>query len=188
MFARTERLVLRPGWIDDAPALVEAISHEAVAKRLAALPWPYGLDDARAFLGQPYAPTAPQMLVFLRTAGKPRLIGGVGLHPTGSGLELGYWISPDYWGLGFATEAATAAVNMARHSLRQPQLRARHFIDNPASARVLRKLGFVRTGKVAPHPCAAHGGEMKTAEYTLDLTDPGQVSDMPMQNEALLAA
>ena len=155
MFARTERLLLRPGWADDAPALAEAIGHEAVAKKLAHLPWPYGAAEAQAFLSRPYDPCAPEALIFLRTAGKPRLIGGVGLHPNAGELELGYWISPSYWGLGFATEAGRAMVHVARNALQRRTLAARHFVDNPASANVLHKLGFARTGKVTPLHCAA---------------------------------
>ncbi len=44
MFARTERLLLRPGWLEDAPALARAIGEEAVVRNLARAPWPYGMD------------------------------------------------------------------------------------------------------------------------------------------------
>ena len=47
MFARTERLLLRPGWAEDAPALARAIADEAIVRNLATAPWPYGIDDAR---------------------------------------------------------------------------------------------------------------------------------------------
>lgn len=53
MFARTKRLTLRPGWPEEAPALRDAIAHEAVAMRLARCPWPYALEDAAGFLSQP---------------------------------------------------------------------------------------------------------------------------------------
>jgi RimJ/RimL family protein N-acetyltransferase len=128
------------------------------------------------------------MLVFLRTAGKPRLIGGVGLMRAEGALELGYWISPDYWGLGFATEAAEAVVNMARHGLRRQRLTARHFIDNPASANVLRKLGFVRTGTIAPRACLARGQEVMAVEYALTLTEKTADEEAAMRRETLLAA
>ena len=48
MFARTKRLTLRPGWPEDARALAQAIGHEAVATKLARVPWPYALGDAEA--------------------------------------------------------------------------------------------------------------------------------------------
>ena len=48
MFARTERLTLRPPWPEDAPALLAAIGHAEVARMLARVPWPYGAEDAAA--------------------------------------------------------------------------------------------------------------------------------------------
>src|SRR3989344_9521016 len=39
MFARTERLLLRPGWQEDAPALAKAIGEEGVVRNLATAPW-----------------------------------------------------------------------------------------------------------------------------------------------------
>src|SRR3546814_20009486 len=50
MFARTEILLLRPGWAEDAPALARAIAEEAIVRNLASAPWPYDLAHARAFL------------------------------------------------------------------------------------------------------------------------------------------
>src|SRR5690606_4449572 len=50
MFARTPRLLLRPGWKEDAPAVAEAIGEFAVAGKLARVPWPYRIEDAEAWL------------------------------------------------------------------------------------------------------------------------------------------
>ncbi|MBU6251728.1 MAG: GNAT family N-acetyltransferase [Alphaproteobacteria bacterium] len=188
MFARTERLLLRPGWADDAPALTDAIAHPQVAQMLTQVPWPYGVDDAVQFLEAPQQPDTPRALIFLRTAGKPRLIGGIGLNTADSGTELGFWISPAYWGLGFATEAGRAVVSMARHTLRLPRLGAAHFIDNPASGHVLRKLGFARTGHAVPRASKARQGEVLAVTYQLDLTQAEDVVDNRMCAAPLLAA
>ena len=67
MFARTERLLLRPGWQEDAPALARAIGEEAVVRNLARAPWPYGEEEAQQFLSQPIDPTQPRFLIFART-------------------------------------------------------------------------------------------------------------------------
>src|SRR3546814_10810174 len=61
---------------------------------------------------------------------------------------MGYWIARPYWGLGFATEAGRQLLHIAR-AMSLPKLSAGHFVDNPASGAVLRKLGFRPTGKVA---------------------------------------
>src|SRR6185437_13547807 len=49
MFARTPRLLLRPGFPEDAPALAGIMS-DKIARNLAVVPWPYSLRDAEAFL------------------------------------------------------------------------------------------------------------------------------------------
>ena len=79
MFARTDRLLLRPGWAEDAPQLHAAIADEAVAYKLARLPWPYSLEDAASYLGRDRAEGEADCLILLRTPGSPTLIGGVGI-------------------------------------------------------------------------------------------------------------
>lgn len=188
MFARTERLLLRPGWADDAPALAETIAYPEVAQMVAHMPWPYGLADAEQYLSQAQASQAPQALIFLRTAGKPKLIGGIGLHQGPAEVELGFWIAPPYWGLGFATEAGRAVIAMARDTLRLARLRATHFIDNPASGHVLRKLGFERTGQAAPRACQARQAEILAIDYALELAVAENSVDGRMRAAPLLAA
>lgn len=165
MFARTERLLLRPGWQEDAPALARAIGEEAVVRNLATAPWPYGENEAREFLSKPLDPAQPRFLIFARTGGAPRLVGGCGIKPDEEGRpELGYWIARPYWGLGFATEAGRQLVHIAR-AMNLPKLSAGHFLDNPASGAVLRKLGFRPTGKVAQRYSLARGGEASVALF-----------------------
>ena len=164
MFIRTERLLLRQGWIEDAPGLARAID-EAVARNTARIPWPYSLAHAEAYLGQPQDPHAPNCLIFARTSGAPRLIGGVGVAPDEDGHELGYWIARPYWGLGFATEAASALLRAARRSLKIERIHAGHFVDNPASGRVLRKLGFHETGRQVRRHSVARGHDVDCVLY-----------------------
>jgi RimJ/RimL family protein N-acetyltransferase len=169
MFARTERLLLRPGWAEDAPALAAAIADEMIVRNLAVVPWPYSLRDAEAFLAAPRDPVLPSMLVFERTDGEPQLIGscGLGRRPSGA-VELGYWISRPYWGRGYATEAGEALVDIAR-ALGIERLEASHFLDNPASGRVLEKLGFQSTGMIAPRLSCARGMEIPARYFRLEL-------------------
>ncbi len=159
MFARTEHLLLRPGWSEDAPALAQAIADETIVRNLATAPWPYGLRDAEAFLATPRDPVLPSFLITERTACAPVLVGacGLGRRPSGA-VELGYWIARDHWNRGFATEAGHALLAIAG-ALALPRLEASYFIDNPASGRVLEKLGFEPTGIAAPRYSCARGGE-----------------------------
>ncbi len=164
MFARTERLLLRPAWREDASALAAAIGDYAVVSKLARAPWPYTAEDADAFLSADHGPL-PNALIFARTHGAPRLVGGIALDQTDAGVELGYWIARPYWGLGFATEAGRAIVAMADDSLRLPFLTAGHFVDNPASGHVLRKLGFEPTGTISMRSCRARSSVESIVEY-----------------------
>lgn len=170
MFARTPRLTLRPGWIEDAPALTAAIAHEGVAMKLARLPWPYALFDAETFLNAPVGRGEASCLIFAHDAGPtPRLIGGCGVHRAEGGYEIGYWLTPDAWGRGYATEAGRAMLGIARYGLGHRALGAHHHLDNPASGRVLRKLGFVPTGRIEPRPSRARGANVASASYAIAL-------------------
>ena len=171
MFARTERLLLRPGWAEDAPALARAIADEQVVRNLATAPWPFALEDAEAFLAAPRDPAMPSFLITERTDGEPRIVGacGLGRRPSGA-VEMGYWIGRQFWGKGFATEAGRAMIEIAQ-TLKLPRLEASHFLDNPASGRVLEKLGFLPTGlSVARYSCA-RGGEAIAKLYRLRLVE-----------------
>ena len=169
MFARTPRLLLRPGFPEDAPALAAAIADKAIVMNLAVVPWPYSMRDAEAFLAKPRDPVLPSLLIFERGLSAPQLVGACGLarRPSGS-VELGYWIARASWGRGYATEACTALVEIAR-TLGLPSLEASHFVDNPASARVLEKLGFESLGIVAPRMSCARGEQVPARLMRLEL-------------------
>ncbi|HEY0312753.1 MAG TPA: GNAT family N-acetyltransferase [Allosphingosinicella sp.] len=170
MFAITPRLLLRPGWREDAPAVFAAVADEAIVRNLAQVPWPYRLDHAEEWLATPQQPAWPSCLIFLR--GDPtRVAGCVGLHPAEDGRpELGYWLARPFWGRGIATEAAGAIVAAARHSLRLPRLVSGHFTDNPASGRVLEKLGFRATGMTRRYS-AGRGESVPCRLMELDLAE-----------------
>ena len=137
MFARTRRLLLRPGFPEDAPALARAIADEAIVRNLATVPWPYRVRDAEAYLASARDPILPSFLIFERTAVAPQLVGSCGLGRRASGaVELGYWIARSHWSCGFATEASRALVDIAR-GLGLPRVEASHFIEKTASGRVV---------------------------------------------------
>lgn len=189
MFARTPRLLLRPGFTEDAPMLAAVLGDAAIARNLSRLPHPYGEDEARAWLSRDEQPGEHSLLIFMRTAAQLRLVGGIGLHPVASGedgshdwgngaaMELGYWIARPYWGLGIATEAGQALLASARAAGRTPVV-AGHFVDNPASGRVLRKLGLRPTGRVVPRLSVGRGGPVPCALFALPEEDAVD-GDMP---------
>lgn len=171
MFAVTKRLLLRPGWTEDAPALAEAIADERIARNTVRMPWLYRLEDAEQFLTHEQNSSCPNFQIIDRTVDPVRMIGGIGFMQGDGAPELGYWIRPDCWNKGFATEAAQAALSAVRTSLGYRRIIAGHFVDNPASARVLEKLGFRRTGRFTQRFSRARGYEVDCAMFESDGED-----------------
>jgi RimJ/RimL family protein N-acetyltransferase len=189
MFARTERLLLRPGWTQDAPALFEAIADEGVVRNLASAPWPYTPADAEAFLATERDAHDATALIFRRTEDAPQLVGtiGIGTRPDGE-RELGYFIARGFWGRGYATEAGWAVLDFARDSLRLPRLNAGYFLDNPASGRVLEKLGFAPTGVVTQRYSAGRREAAPCRLLELDLAEPEARAPVRDCTEVMAAA
>ncbi|NBW75387.1 MAG: N-acetyltransferase [Sphingomonadaceae bacterium] len=183
MFMRSERLFLRPAWPEDWEELLGQVADEAVVKNLAKVPWPYTAEDARWFANQPQDQRLPHFFITLPTSMEPaRIIGCIGLGADGNEVELGYWLARDYWGKGYATEAASAVISVAR-VLGHKRLMAGHFIDNQASGRVLRKVGFRPTGQIRQRFSQARGCEVTSIEHCLTLDQPCD-GDEPLEMRA----
>lgn len=169
MFHRSARLLLRPIWPEDWKGVLGGIADEGVVRNLASAPWPYGEPDARKFASLPTDPMFPRFLITRARDASP--IGCIGIDPNGDDGELGYWIARPRWGNGYATEAGLAIIEIAR-TLGHHRLIASHFLDNPASGRVLAKLGFEPTGEVAERHSCGRGELAPAAHYSLDLALP----------------
>ena len=158
MFLRTDRLFLRPVFPEDWRGVYEGIAHEDVVRNLARAPWPYGEEDAKGFCARANDDARTRFVITVPER-RGAVAGMIGFEQLdGAGDELGYWIAPAWQGRGFATEAVRGVVAIAR-AIGTPRLEAGHFLDNPASGRVLRKAGFVPTGAVETMTSAARGGE-----------------------------
>ena len=175
MFARTERLLLRPGWPEDAPAVFEAINDHTIVRNLGSVPWPYQREDADAFLALPRPILHPCFLIFRRTFASPQLVGSIGFGDMGDGqLEIGYWITRDHWGRGYATEAGRAVLDIAK-TVGHREMLAEHFVDNPASGKVLRKLGFRPTGQTTQRYSKGRGEKVDAVQLKLQLAEDEDV-------------
>ena len=168
MFIRSERLFLRPGWPEDWQDIQRQIGTHAIVRNLARAPWPYRAEDAQAFAALPQNPRKPHFVVTLPGARGAQLIGGIGLHDHGDGVELGYWIARSHWNKGYATEAARGVLRLAA-TLGHIRIAAHHFVDNPASARVLAKIGFRPTGSVALRTSVARDRPALAATHAVSL-------------------
>ena len=190
MFLRTQRLFLRPAWLEDAPELTRAIGHEPVVRMLSRVPWPYCEDHARDWIAMGYDPYLPNLLITLPEEGG-RIAGCVGLHENADAapgqIEVGYWLEPGSWGRGYATEALRGLVGIARLAGHR-RIFSRHASDNPASGRVLRKAGFRPTGRARPFRSLGRATDSVTApEYALELADVGPMKRAWTRPEAYSA-
>jgi RimJ/RimL family protein N-acetyltransferase len=164
----TRRLILRRPEAGDIASIIAIAGDWEVARRLARVPHPYGESDALFFLDK-VVPNEWVWAITLRASGD--LVGMVGLtsHADPEAAELGYYIARGHWGLGIATEAGRSVVHHGFHRLGLRRITSGYFVDNPASGRVLSKLGFVVTGH-AERPCLASGASgLPSVEVHLEL-------------------
>ena len=143
----TERLLLRPPRAADIGHFLPLLGEYDVAKNLSRVPHPYTEDNACAFItyaANAWASGRDFMFAVLRKA-PCAYIGTCGVHPEPN-WEFGYWFGKPYWGQGYASEAAGRLVAFAFEELGAERLTAGWFHDNPASGRVLEKLGSVVDG------------------------------------------
>lgn len=186
MFHRTKNLFLRPGFTEDWKAVHDGISRPEIVRNLASAPWPYAAADAREFVEKPQHAWLPHFLVQIPDRG---VIGAAGLGvESGSGkVQLGYWIAREYWGRGYATEAACGVLEVAR-AIGHRRIVASHFVDNPASGKVLSKAGFRRTGDVRPGYSLARKGHDPVACYEILLSNEtdegGDETDLAFMKQA----
>lgn len=146
----TSRLKLRPFVVEDAAAIQRLAGALEIADTTLNIPHPYEDGIAEDWIGthreEHEAGTNVVFAVVLRDS--MQLIGAVGLTIDRSARkgELGYWIGYPFWSRGFCTEAATAVLDYGFTALGLNRVSARHFARNPASGRVLEKIGMTVEG------------------------------------------
>ena len=148
----TERLLLRAFTLADAPDLQRLLNTREVALNTLRIPFPYPDGEAERWISthETHKDDHAFAITLRRTE---ELIGCVGLHmkPDHDHAELGYWIGVPYWGRGYATEAAAVVVRFGFETLALNRIFAMHFSRNPASGRVLQKIGMRHEGTLRQH-------------------------------------
>lgn len=145
----TARLVLRKAKLSDAVGFARGMSNVAVSRNTVSFPrvvpvlsaefWVYraranfdrGLSYAYVITPPDQCDVAGVMEIFTNKADR---------------FEIGYWIAPDYWGQGYATEAGRAVIETLCPALNITEIEGVVYEDNPGSCRVLEKLGFKHIG------------------------------------------
>jgi RimJ/RimL family protein N-acetyltransferase len=157
---RTARLCLRAVVDGDAPRIAALAGDWDVASMTGRIPYPYseaaayqwinGVEEGERVFG---------------VECRSELIGICGFTLESNGdAELGYWIGKPYWGLGYATEAPNAVMDYGFRKAGVRRFICKHLTGNPASARVIQKLGFKYVGD-ATGWCEARQCELPALSY-----------------------
>jgi len=147
---QTANLILRPFVSTDAAEIQRLCGAREIAYNTLLIPHPYPDGAAEAWIATHErsfeSGEAFNYAITLRENGA--LAGGIGLRIAREAdrAEIGYWIGVPYWGRGIATEAGKAVVDYAFESLGMNRVHAEHFSRNPASGRVLQKIGMRHEG------------------------------------------
>ena len=151
----TERLVLRPFELDDAPRVKLLAGDYDIAATTLNVPHPYEDGMAEKWIGshQERFERGEEIVFAITLKGSGELIGAIGLllKREHEKAEMGYWIGKPYWGRGYCTEAGRAVLRYAFTDGGLNRVHAYHFHHNPASGRVMQKLGMKYEGRLRQH-------------------------------------
>lgn len=144
----TDRLVLRMPVMDDADELAVIANSREIAEMTARMPHPYGRGDAVKYIRAVQEGAVEGYVYAITLSETGRLIGmcGVTNRSSSGDLEVGYWLGRAWWGHGYASEAASAVVDLAFRVTGTNVIYAGSRTVNPRSRQVLVKQGFEFTG------------------------------------------
>ncbi len=146
----TKRLLLRPFELSDGLRVQELAGDKAIADTTVNIPYPYADGMAEVWIAthQPKSEAGELECFAIVLRSTQQLIGAIGLDIEAmfNRAELGYWISKQCWNHGYCTEAARAMVNYGFEVLELNKITASHFIRNPASGKVMEKIGMEKEG------------------------------------------
>ena len=148
----TNRIILRPWRDSDAEVLYKWASDPDVGPRAGWAPH-QSVEESLEIIRTVFNDTLHTWAIELKETGEA--IGAMGYGPScecdlpareGEPL-IGYWVAKPYWNKGICTEALRLMLDHIRETTDIKSLISGHFVDNPASGRVMEKCGFVPTGE-----------------------------------------
>jgi RimJ/RimL family protein N-acetyltransferase len=152
----TNRLHLRPFTLEDVPRLALLANDKRIADNVGFI-HPYGAIDAEKFIrsiSDHIEKDHGYSLAIVITESAD-LIGSIGFTMNAKNFcaSFGYWIGVSFWGQGYMTEAARVFLNhlFTAHNLHR--ITATHNIQNPASGRVMKKIGMTHEATFRHNTC-----------------------------------
>ncbi len=167
---RTSSLTLREWRETDAPRILELLQNQNITRMLATQPYPFTKADAEVFL-QRFMPGNLGHAVNWAVELQGEVIGGVGAGFLQKTPDLAFWLAEEKWEKGVMYEAVSAALGYLLLEREIPSICADAFSDNAGSQALLRKLGFVHTGKSEGRSRARLAGNYPTEEFCISPSD-----------------
>lgn len=167
---QSERLILRPLDMSDAPSIEAICSQRAVSENLANVPYPYPEGGAEDWLDREAKGLAG---INMAITHEGDLIGLIGIKASSERTigdfvpSIGYWLDLPFWGKGYMQEAVTRLLDWYLPHEPTERIRAAVFEDNSRSLSVLQKLGFCEIGRDEGYSIARG---TSTPQINLELT------------------
>ena len=154
----TERLILRPFSPTDASQVQRMAGAREIASVTKNIPHPYPDGAAETWIAthQERYETGQGLSLAVTLAGTGELMGAIGLVSISEAHRrgvIGYWMGVDYWGRGYCTEAGRRLVRFAFEDMDLHRVVSHHLARNPASGRVMQKIGMTHEGTLRKHVC-----------------------------------
>ncbi len=151
----TKRLILRPLDKSDAADVQRLAGEWEIASTTQNIPYPYPDGAAEQWIESTHIQyqrgAGVAFAITLRETGGLIGVISLGIRSHTESGEIGYWIGKPFWNQGYATEAALAVLDYGFSTLNLNRLYARHMSRNPASGRVMQKIGMQHEGRLRQH-------------------------------------
>jgi ribosomal-protein-alanine N-acetyltransferase len=150
LILETKRLYLRAFKFEDAPEIQRLAGTTDISGTTEYIPFPYPDGYALNWIRNAHYSFNQSLQTFYAITLKPegKLIGSIGLdfHHSQRSASMGYWMGVPYWGKGYTTEAAKRVLQFGFEILKLHRIQAKHMLRNPASGKILQKIGMLYEG------------------------------------------
>lgn len=152
---RTERLWLRPFAERDAETVERLLNDKEIASNTRSIPFPFPKGQGMIRIREQNEKwlTGDAYVFAICLSGTEQVVGGIGLEidKENHHAELGYWLGREFWKNGYCSEVAKCLVEFGFETLGLYRIHAHHLTRNPASGRVLGKIGMRKEGLLRGH-------------------------------------
>ncbi|MGN7756225.1 GNAT family N-acetyltransferase [Chryseobacterium sp. 22532] len=149
----TERLILSQLKEEDLPFVTEYLQDKIFSDVTSNIPYPYTGEHAKFWMKMSRESFENNTGYTFAVRNKEgQILGAIGLHDRDDDkAELGYWMGKPFWNKGYITEAATALIDFGFNELQINKIYATYFLDNPASGRIMEKIGMEKEALLKQH-------------------------------------